>query len=558
MIVKKLLLVLMFLVLLQFTASATLNILLNETVNEAGIFNGTADYVEVQGPLNATGKITVNNTFAEQLYDITINFNDQYTKIGGIYGCSAKVTNATDTIHITYLDRNEAVTCNYVITLVAGDEPLNFEENYSNYKPLVDTNVTITTNISNNQPDNYSIFNINCTKRLEGIYNFSMFNISGEPAYMCNPNNNLTLCWDPTDLNTSTPNTTSFIIQTPNFTEVPQPVYTTVGNWSCEFYLNNTVSGYKISTVTAGGGDARFGLTKRQSGTLWLVNSSVNNSNTFAINVTYVARWATEQGTTTPEGSQVSGSYNDTPGNLPAIVLSGGIYSTGEYNFTYALTPVVWMNSTFFILDNSTYIVKTHASINGTYKYTEKMWVINGYKIEITKTITNTSVANSYNVTLFVINTGSADTPDDIYIYDFVPNSFLNQTAANPSPRNMSITPAGLLKTNNPTMHGNHTGNKTSSYGGGGLGFWWLLYGLNASAPNNNVTINYLINGSGDFYVGDTFIVGIDPIQTGPGIASSLRVEVFQVSSVGSIEPVMMFMTLVAGAMFVYGKRKRI
>ena len=160
-------------------------------------------------------------------------------------------------------------------------------------------------------------------------------------------------------------------------------------------------------------------------------------------------------------------------------------------------------------------------------------------------------------VTLFVINTGSAATPDDVYVYDFVPNSFLNQTSGNPSPNNMNVTPYGLLKEDNPTMHGSHTGNRTSSYGGGGMGFWWLFYYLNASAPHNNVTINYLINGTGDFYVGDTFIVGVDPIQTGPGVAGTLRVEVFQTSSVGTIEPVMMFMTLVVGAMFVYGKRKR-
>lgn len=126
----------------------------------------------------------------------------------------------------------------------------------------------------------------------------------------------------------------------------------------------------------------------------------------------------------------------------------------------------------------------------------KKIYIINGYKVEVVKTVTPDAIAGLYHIDIVATNTGTAATPPNVFIYDIVPSAFY--TGVGTSPRNITLN--GFVSS--PSQQGLANGDQA---------FYWNLGTLAAGAHE---TVNYDVVGSGIYDVTNLYVVGVDPAQS--------------------------------------------
>ncbi len=169
----------------------------------------------------------------------------------------------------------------------------------------------------------------------------------------------------------------------------------------------------------------------------------------------------------------------------------GASWTTAPITVNLGGTPVGFIKSALTVKDDSTQMPRTNVSSNGAAGVTllKKIWVINGYNVEVTKAITSISPGN-FLITITVKNTGSKATPPNVLVYDIVPSTFTNSTMTTPAPMGQTaVNLAGVT----------------------GEAYWWNVGPLAALA---STTITYQVAGSGDYPLSDVFLIGVDPAQT--------------------------------------------
>ena len=153
--------------------------------------------------------------------------------------------------------------------------------------------------------------------------------------------------------------------------------------------------------------------------------------------------------------------------------------------------PVGWIDVDLSanFTDAGDQISKLYITTNDSYVLLEKIFVINGYLIEVRKTITKNVTDDYYDISLWIHNKGNLKTPPTVIVYDIIPTNFTNVSwGTEPDGSQAVVTPIQ------------------------GIAYWWNVSTLEADGtPGNQTYINYTINGFGIYQMTDLFIVGIDP-----------------------------------------------
>ena len=173
--------------------------------------------------------------------------------------------------------------------------------------------------------------------------------------------------------------------------------------------------------------------------------------------------------------------------------------------------PVIWGDANFTIA-NDEYDYNLQVA-QYSYSVSEFIYIIHDYIIEAHKDI-NRLAPNDYNIVLFVHNRGNKNTPQNVYVYDVIPNGFdLNHT---PDPDANIFRNRGGFDYNALMGDGNQPIYATHGWDRNGIAYWWNVGPLDANSTGlrDEATIQYFVIGSGDYNAMNLFIVGVDPIQT--------------------------------------------
>jgi hypothetical protein len=487
--------------------TTTLSISIAEHMNRSDIYtpsNTTLSGVTASGLLSGDGTVTItNNLTSTDLYQVNVTFTKGSTTGWAIASGAASFTNdypspGLITVHMTQLVHAQSVILSYQVSPTAV-LPVYINASYTSNKVTIGgstgVNLTITKDSSAISSDVTGI-TVKVVPRdvnTNGIRDW-VFSSPTSGATVSASDGSIT--WNPANLITGTPTALMNFTTTENdslaHNDLAQDVQIyDMANTSITYTLTSTTSteaGVKVSgspsaSVTNVTSDVQKAFV---NGNNWNFTPTVKNTNiedvTFTLNT--VTFWATLN--TNLMGTATTQIF--TPNQDLA---RGATWTTAPITVNVGGTPVGFIKSTLTVKDNATQMPRSYISSNGAAGVTllKKIWVINGYNVEVTKAITSISPGN-FLITITVKNTGSKATPPNVLVYDIVPSTFTNSTMTSPAP--IGQTAVSLAGVN-------------------GEAYWWNVGPLAAGA---STTITYQVAGSGDYPLSDVFLIGVDPAQT--------------------------------------------
>ena len=381
--------------------------------------------------------------------------------------------------------------------------PIIFSESYVANKILINDSTNASLTLTYNSSIN--VTNIQLIKAASDVNSngVSDFNFSNDAVTLGTSTitTNDTITWDIPELNvTSTTATLNFTItesdsDAHNSSTPQSAILFNVGNATLSFTANNnTISG---SGVTVNGNPTattikfQIELQKNQLGTSengtggddWGFTPTVSNTDTETINFSISTVTVYVTNTTDLE------TVVDTIWYSSIAMSNGGTWTESEWQiFDFPdPVPVGWIDVDLSVnLTNAGgQLIESYYTSNGSYILLEQIYVINGYLIEVRKTITPNATTDHYDISLWVHNKGNLATPPTVVVYDIVPQNF--------SMVYMSRADTGNTSVNSPIK---------------GMAYWWNVSTLQ---PDEAVYVNYTVNGTGIYRMMDLFIVGIDP-----------------------------------------------
>ncbi|AAB99403.1 conserved hypothetical protein [Methanocaldococcus jannaschii DSM 2661] len=527
--------------------------------------NTTGDGLVSSTIESITGYIVINNTgttINDTLYDVWVAVNISNNITGpevyvngtpkGVFIESSapaytNLPNANTYIHIPILPNNSYVIIKFAIDKSITGVPLIINETYSDTKipserlsnwsvylnisrnvsalPATDTPVSvIMTKYLSNDPNNYGSDTWNFLNITGAIANEGSITLWDGPYFL--PGYNDSLTWTGVVINT-TKNATITINITGNNTYTNRTGTLMKYGFAVIFFeFNGTKSGTKIEGIYATG---YGGVSATKEGPflnassgkyeIWYESANVSNkASSYYFNLTHVTIWAVNGSNPVildpfnitlliPNSKQTS-SPNE-------ILSPGSVWSSTKYAFTFDGIPVVWANCTFKVADEN--ITLINRSINeystkygSSYVVVEEIYVVGSYLIKVTKHIVP-DADGTYDIYIVVENIGSVKTPEYVYVYDLIPKNF-------------TVSDEWVNQSSMLIAEGNHTITTNPRYN---LSMWWALHAIYPGADgdgnwndtaeilaNKTVVIHYKLNGTGEFYPSDAFIVGIDPTNS--------------------------------------------
>ncbi|XRP96929.1 hypothetical protein ACO3UB_08290 [Methanocaldococcus sp. 16A] len=534
--------------------------------------NATVEGVKIES-YDITGYIIINNT-ANDINDtlsdvwIAVNLSNNVSPLSVDYALTTVPkadsisivskppaytgltnTNANTYIHIPILPNNSWVVLKFDINDSIEGVPIILSESYSTTKvpaqrdwnwtiyinltrnisalpsPNTEVYVELTKYLSNSSSDygdgNWTLLNITKVETSTGSY------ILWNGPYFTGTANDA-LNWTGVILNNSQNASINITINTSNTFPINRSnivLNVDYGFAVIKFRFNGTISNTTILGVYATGNGVIQAYKEgpyynSSSGTfnIWYERANFTNlAKTYSFNLTNVTLWAVNGSNPTntdPFNTNllISGSQHIFGSPLPKILNPGEFWNTSKYSFTFEEVPVVWANCTFKVVDDNitllNYSVQQYDSKYGSsYTIIEKIYVVGGYLLKVTKHIVPNS-DGTYDIYIVVENIGSAKTPEYVYVYDLIPNNFTRSNDwVNTS--EMEIYNTTKTITTNDRYNYSLIYALHSIYpGADGDGSW-----TDGDEINNNqtVVIHYTLNGTGNFYPSDVFIVGIDP-----------------------------------------------
>ncbi len=234
-------------------------------------------------------------------------------------------------------------------------------------------------------------------------------------------------------------------------------------------------------------------LAKEQlSGNAWQFTPKITNTNTADVTFTLesVSFYATDSGNLS---ANIPGAARTvtagSPWALPHDLDRSAVWTATPFSFTYNGVPAGFIKPSFTVKDDSTQMPKSYSSLQGAAGITllKKIYVMNGYNIEVVKTITDLG-SGVYQIHIDVTNTGSKASPDTVLVYDIVPSAF--------SAHDFNPATTGDGAVTSPVT---------------GHAYWWNVGPL---ASHQTKTIIYQVTGSGAYPLNDIFLIGVDPAQS--------------------------------------------
>lgn len=501
-------LVLLSIVIVPASASNALDISVIEYASRLDTFNGT---VLTSAGINGTGQINITNTLSSTtLYDINVNFSSGTTNVTTWSTTSPGVSLITSgsniIVHMNNLSAGASVFINYNLT--SAPMPVVFSETYAANKILVNDSTNASLTLTYNSSVNVTNIQLIKTASDMNLNGISDFNFSNDVVTLGASfiTTNDTITWNIPELNTTT------TMATLNFTitesdsdahnsSTPQSaILFNVGNATLSFTANNnSISGCGVTVngnPTATTLNFQIELQKNQldasengtGGNDWGFTPEISNFDTEIINYSISA--VTVYVTNTSDlnlASAFSSIIYTSPGIMSNSVNNPWNQSEWKvYDFPDPV-PVGWIDVDLSVnlSDIGGQLTESYYTTNGSYILIEQIYVINGYLIEVRKTITPNATTDYYDISLWVHNKGNLKTPPTVVVYDIVPQNFSMVYMSRPDTGNTSIV--------SPIT---------------GQAYWWNVSTLQ---PDEAVYVNYTVNGTGIYRMMDLFIVGIDP-----------------------------------------------
>lgn len=501
-------LVLLSIVIVPASASNALDISVIEYASRLDTFNGT---VLTSAAINGTGQINITNTLSSTtLYDINVNFSSGTTNVTTWSTTSPGVSLITSgsniIVHMNNLSAGASVFINYNLT--SAPMPVVFSETYAANKILVNDSTNASLTLTYNSSVNVTNIQLIKTASDMNLNGISDFNFSNDVVTLGASfiTTNDTITWNIPELNTtSTMATLNFTItesdsDAHNSSTPQSAILFNVGNATLSFSaINNSISGCGVTVngdPTATTLNFQIELQKNQldasengtGGNDWGFTPEISNFDTEIINYSISA--VTVYVTNTSDlnlASAFSSIIYTSPGIMSNSVNNPWNQSEWKvYDFPDPV-PVGWIDVDLSVnlSDIGGQLTESYFTTNGSYILVEQIYVINGYLIEVRKTITPNATTDYYDISLWVHNKGNLKTPPTVVVYDIVPQNFSMVYMSRPDTGNTSIV--------SPIT---------------GQAYWWNVSTLQ---PDEAVYVNYTVNGTGIYRMMDLFIVGIDP-----------------------------------------------
>ena len=483
-----------------------------------------------------------------------------YTSYSSNWAYTELPNNVNTYIHIPTLPNGTYLIFKIDINESEVGTPLIITETYSATKipARKNANWSVTINISRNVsalPSTDTAVLVNMTKYLSntpadyGDGNWTFLNITAyenstgsvtlwNANYFTGVDTNDSLNWTDVILNSSQ-NASITINITGKYDYANRTAILTQYGFAVIFFeFNGTASGSHLDGVYATGmcGVSAYKEGPEMTGgeyKLWYEQANVtNNAKNYYFNLTKVTIWAvngsnptkldpfnTTLWITTTNGYVVDSNHTYTLSNV--ILAPGEFWNTSKEQFYSEDIPVVWANCSFRVVEsNITLINKTVHEISdkygSSYIIVEEIYVIGSYLIKVTKHIVPND-DGTYSIYIVVENIGGEKTPDYVYVYDLIPNNF--------NISDIWVNQSGMLAQKYNGVE-NFTGNNTVSDPRYKACYYWALHEINPGAngdgwwnsteitKNETVVIHYTLNGTGEFYPSDIFVVGIDPTNS--------------------------------------------
>ena len=524
------------------------------------------DQYENQSYYNLTGWIVVTNTNADglDLADIYVSIDNTGnitlpTLAAGRNGTfiSNDTSSGNIILHIPQLRNGENSTWVYSINETNVNPPLNFTSQYSDFKVLAGSNVTVTDTVQNvfsSHPFQIDtcIYDINITQVQVPVdflgtpFNFEFLPTTTAGADASNVTyapDNLTQFWSVVggnclDLGNST--SINYIMSTP--VNIPTTTHYEMINTTIRYAMNSTISHLRIVDIL-GVSEADLSFEKQiispsdpilhGSNVTWNVSGYFETQTNITYLINEVTFWVSQRNVNgsytdpnTIDNDTISGSQLQVVSNPFVTFNTSNPWSSNSWLFNYSdiPSPIVWMDVNFTINNDGVQLINRSITRNDNDVYIKELYLIIGYWLEINKNVTSIG-DNEYNIKIDVHNKGNQVTPAGsiVTIYDFIPSNY-------------NVTGAFVYSTS-PWYNTAEASNNITGFYNGTLWQWALTPTnvLNTSfaqgpAFNENTTwsVEYNVTGFGDYTLMDVFVTGLDP-QKVDGAGASKAVVVSEV-----------------------------
>jgi hypothetical protein len=489
----------------------TLGISIAEHMNRSDIYtpnNPAVGGVTSTGALSGDGTVTItNNLVSTDLYQVNVVLTKGSTSGWAVTSGTATLTdnspaNGQVTVHLTQLGHGQSVKLSYLVSSAA-TLPVYINASYDSNKvniggsTIVHLSITKDSTVTTNDVAGITVNVVPRDLNSNGIKDW----VFSAPSSGTVSATDGSITWTPASLTTASPSAAMTFTTTENdalaHTDASQDVQIyDMANTSIAYTLTSTtstaagvsVNGHPTANTTGITSDVQKAFV---NGNNWNFTPTVKNTNTEDITFTLntVTFWATLN--TNLNGAATTQTF--TPNQ---DLVRGASWTTAPITVNVGGTPAGFIKAALTVKDTTTQMPKSYISSNGLAGVTllKKIWVLNGYNVEVTKNITSISPGN-FLITITVKNTGSKTTPPNVLVYDIVPSTFIN--GGSPSNFNPAATGSTAVTITNPAITGN--------------AYWWNVGPLAAAA---STTITYQVSGTGDYPLSDVFLIGVDPAQS--------------------------------------------
>ncbi len=500
-------------------ATPALGISITETMTKADTYTPSlpSGGSTATGPAAGAGVVTITDQLSStDLYDVTITFaQGQTTNWRAVPAGAATVSmdGTTVTVHIPKVTQGTPVTLNYDVTSAA-TVPLTMSASYSaNQVSAVngastDITFTLTKNEAGGMTTDISGVRAAVGNVMPGVWAFA----SSSPDTSVVGGS---LVWDAGTITSAAPDNTKAITYTATvadadaFTSTDALHLYDMATATLEYAIGGgTVTAANVRVTGTPQAITQFVGTdiikQYVPGTGYLFTPVVKNTNPEDVDFTLdaVNFWIVDSADPTSDPADTRSITG-----IGASIASGAQWSlSSPIAENVAYVPAGFIKPSLRISDSGGQITRTYTSENGnSITLLKQIYVLNGYLIEVTKTVTEQSGnPGHFDVSILVQNTGTRRSPD-VYVYDIVPSAWYS---AGTSPANMVPAATGSGAVTNPIA---------------GQAYWWNVGQLDASA---STTITYEMIGPSDYRLSDVFVIGIDPaqstgLQTMPGLENA-------------------------------------
>ena len=521
------------------TITETINWQATNTPNS----DGSNPVTPPAGTVSGSGQITLTNTATIPIYNVDIVLNSgttdlgagSWTQTGGSSGVTATITkNAgpkTVEVQIPAMNAGQNVVLSYNL-LPTTQSPITLSATYDAGK-ITDstssfTDVTLTASVPAGQIN--AISPAITVTSANAAYGAHVGNPAWTLTYTSGPGThsssggNTILSWSPGSISPGNSAQLVFKAQiqyADAFNDGTNQVNifniaTSAVTYSVTSSTQSS-AGVSINSASATTAELQTGIDKQQlANGQWQFKAGVSVPSS-GTNIQYeldsVSVWATQAGTgpvlntiIAPSSGTplpIDSTNHDASHAWPYVFdKTNPFTATGSelLTFSYNGIPAGFMKPTIQVHDSNghpQYPISpiTYGSNNGV-TLLKQIYVINGYEISVTKTITPLG-NNQYKITITAQNIGTGKSPD-VYVYDIVPSAFYNPSGSPVSPTGFTYTPNTITAIGNTPVTG-------------GQAYYWDLGQMN---HNDLDTIVYTVTGTGTYTPTDLYVVGVDPAQS--------------------------------------------